>query len=153
MAEANATPLQDCRGGEILVVLSSRRTAVSYLNDPQFIDDEDYPGSRSDTSSNCESPLPATPTDLQRVSSGLFLSEDTETMSIDSGYLHQESVESLSEEVDFYDPHTRCTGVKARFFIDEDEDDGPPEYDEWYQAIAERTMEREESISSSDRNT
>ena len=88
---------------------------------------------RDDDLSSCDSSCPQTPS-LQDEFGDVFLFEEdiTECPTYqdypDHSYVVPEDITSPKSKATF-------------FILDEDEDDGPPEFDDWYLAIAKRAQE------------
>ncbi|KDR83986.1 hypothetical protein GALMADRAFT_236543 [Galerina marginata CBS 339.88] len=153
---ANATDPQDSSSGNFLVVPSKGPTLTE--DGKCDVDDElDRQSYMSDPSSRCDSPFPETPQDLQRLGSGFFSDTVEEDIAdnFQQGYLDYPSVtdeEDTSllpaDQLEYRSSSTYGEfreSPKNKFFIlDEDEDDGPPEFDEWFISIAKRTREAEE---------
>lgn len=118
------------------------RAPLTYINIPGQDTDEtietiDMAWDDQDYLSNSDSSCLQTPSGLDGLGNDFFFEEDiTECRS----YLEYPECPPVVEEGA---PSPRS---KARFFLlDEDEDDGPPEFDDWYISIATRTREAEEA--------
>ncbi|KAJ3507220.1 hypothetical protein NLJ89_g6426 [Agrocybe chaxingu] len=134
---ANGTPIQVDDGGDALVVLSSRRPIVTYVNDTQYILDED---SRSSCSiSSVESAGPETPMKLQRVTSGYF-DEVVGTDEISEFDYSQYAALVASEDFQRPGSPTPDSLPRSKFYIEEDDDELPSIDDEWYASIIDRTQ-------------
>ncbi|CAA7260075.1 unnamed protein product [Cyclocybe aegerita] len=134
---ANGTPIQVDDGGDTLVVLSSRRTIVTYVNDAQCIPDEDSRSSYS--TSSVESAGPETPTELQSVTSGYF-DEAVGNGDISEFDYSQYAVLVASEDFQRPGSPTPDSPPRSKFYIEEDDDELPSIDDEWYTSIIDRTQ-------------
>ncbi|KAF8914208.1 hypothetical protein CPB84DRAFT_67947 [Gymnopilus junonius] len=136
----NATDYQDLAFGNSLGVISSNRAPLTYLNVPDESDtDETIDMAWEDEdclSSGCSS-YPQTPSTLDGLSDGFLFEEDITECPTYLGF--SESASVVQEEASL--PRSKATF----FLLDEDEDDGPPEFDEWYISIAARTHAVEEA--------
>ncbi|PPQ65377.1 hypothetical protein CVT24_011487 [Panaeolus cyanescens] len=98
-----------------------------------FGDNCEGSGYFSDESSSPDSPGPQTPKSLYRLRDLDFLSDEDDDYVCDS---QDSKIQSFD-----YAGVLPSPSSKSKFFIeDEDEDDGPPPFDEWFQQIAERNQ-------------
>ncbi|KAF9534683.1 hypothetical protein CPB83DRAFT_888658 [Crepidotus variabilis] len=119
----NCAPSQQCPSG--LTVL--QRTSAAACDD---VDEEGYDSFEEDLIE------PSTPISLRRIGRCFFgKGEDDESTLIE----FQDYAQNQTQLLYIPNATTYHNEVKARFFIDEDEDDGPPEYDNWFLSIAQRT--------------
>ncbi|KAF9569258.1 hypothetical protein CPC08DRAFT_176775 [Agrocybe pediades] len=143
---ANGTNVQDCSFGNSLVAPSSRFRPLRYANLPGYAIDQYYVDSCredddyfDDDASSTDSVCPSTPTGpsmeldvFEAQSPAIANAADDDETAFDTS--------NVLWDVD-------RNRVKHLFFIDEDEDDGPPEWDDWFEAAASRARDVETSNS------
>jgi len=149
--------VQDHCFGNSLVVASSRFSQLQYINPAieeihhtndrhESFDEDESLDYFSDASSSYSSCPPTPQIELHRVGSSFFIElceEEKEDITV---FLQENDsmTDSFSVEEEGYEQYAVCgQEVKRKFFIDEDEEDGPPEWDDWFISAAARARDVE----------